>query len=107
MLVHLVVKVLARHGLLRMHKALRLPAVQYLSATFSRRWPHIHDPVRPFDHVNLVLNHKQGVARLLERLQSSKQCFCVRRMQAGGRFVQNVNNAEEVRVKLSGQPKTL
>ena len=50
----------------------------------------IQNPIRGFDHVEVVFNDQNGVAAVRQPLQDTQQFFHVGEMEPGGGFVQNV-----------------
>ena len=63
------------------------------SAAFG---PHVDQPVGGLDHVQVVLDHHDGVARVAQLVQHLEQQVNVGKMQAGGRLVQDVQRAASV-----------
>ncbi|MNV93509.1 hypothetical protein D3C71_1882100 [compost metagenome] len=73
----------------------------------ARGGPDIHQPVGPAHGVEIVLHDIHRVAGLLEPLQGLVQRLAVGRVQAGGRLVEHIDHAEQLRVELSGQAQAL
>ena len=67
----------------------------------------VDDPVGVPDDVEIVFDHEQGVARGFELVERAQQRFGVRRMQAGGGFVEHVDDAEQVGADLGRETKPL
>src|SRR6478609_12076739 len=82
-------------------------AVHDLAALRSGVGTDVDDPVRVPHDVEFVLDDEKRVAGRLQALQGAQQSLGVRRMQAGGRLVQNVHDPELVGPYLRCQPKTL
>ena len=82
-------------------------AVQHLPALLARPGPDVDDPVGVTHHVQVVLDDEERVARGLQSVERRQQRRGVHRMQARRRLVQHVDDAEQVRAHLRGQPKTL
>src|SRR5262249_41946525 len=57
------------------------------SAFITGIWTQIDDPIRAFDHVQVMLDHYQRVAIVDEPLKDIQQQPYVIEVQAGGRFV--------------------
>ena len=58
--------------------------------------PQIDDPVRRFDDVKVVFDDDDGVAAVAQAVQHVEQLAHVVEVQAGGRFVQDVEGATGV-----------
>ncbi len=82
-------------------------AVQHAPAALTRAGADVHHPVRPPYDVHVVLHDEQRVARRLEAVQHVQQRFRVSRVQAGGGFVEDVDDAEQPRAQLGGDPQAL
>ena len=54
-----------------------------------------------------MFDDEQRVARTLELIERQQQGLAVGRMQPGGRFIEHVNHAEEIRADLCGQSQAL
>ncbi len=63
--------------------------------------------LRAPDRFFVVLDDQQRVALALQFLQRIEQDAVVARMQADGRFVEDVTHAAKVRAKLGGEPDAL
>ena len=61
-----------------------------LAATVTRLGAHVDDPVGLGHHVEIVLDHHHGVARVHEAMQHVDEFFHVRHVQADGGFVEHV-----------------
>ncbi len=68
---------------------------------------HVHQPVRLPHHIHLVLHDEHRVPGLLEPAEHAEQRLRVGRVQPGRRLVQDVDDAEEARPQLGGQPQPL
>ena len=73
----------------------------------ARVRPHIDDPVRLPDHVEIMLDHEQRITRRLQAVQRAQQRFGVGRMQAGRRLVEHIHHAKQIRAHLRGQAQPL
>lgn len=82
-------------------------AVQHAAAALARAGADVDHPVRPPDDVHVVLHDEQRVARRLEAVQYVQQRFGVGRVQAGGGFVEDVDDAEQPGAQLGGDPQAL
>lgn len=100
-------QVLARGRLPDPLKTIDRAAVQHASAALARAGADVDHPVRPPYDVHVVLHDEQRVARRLETVQHVQQRFRVSRVQARGGFVEDVNDAEQPRAQLGGDPQAL
>ena len=64
-----------------------------LPALFAAFRPEVDDPVGGLDHVEIVLDHEQAVARLQQLAERRQQLGDVVEMQPGGRLVEDVEHA--------------
>ena len=85
----------------------RRPAVEDPSAVLAGLRTDIDDPVGAPDDVEIVLDDEDRVATLLQAIERVEQRLAVGGMQAGRRFVEDVDDAEQVRADLRGQPQAL
>ena len=85
----------------------RRPAVEHMAALLASVRPDVDDPVSAPHHVQVVLDDKQRVAGRFQARQRGDQRFAIGGVQAGGRFVQHVNHAEQVGTDLRGQAQPL
>src|ERR1700742_1982870 len=88
-------------------QALQRTAVQNPAALLSGFRTDIDNPVGLAHHVEFMLDHEERIARCFQTLQCPQQRLGIGWMQPGGRFVQHVDNAEQVRTNLRCQPKPL
>lgn len=100
-------QVLARGRLADPLKAGDRAAVQHASAALARTGADVDHPVRPPYDVHVVFHDEQRVARRLEAVQHVQQRFRVSRVQARGGFVEDVDDAEQPRAQLGGDPQAL
>ena len=75
---------------------LRATAGQHLAAPGAAFGAHVDQPVGGFDHVQVVLDHDDGVAGVAQLVQHLEQQFDVGKVQAGGGLVQDVEGAAGV-----------
>ena len=59
------------------------------------------------DHIQFVLDDEERIARRLQLFQRHEQRLGVRRMQAGRRFVEHIDDAEKIRAHLRGKAEPL
>lgn len=52
--------------------------------------PEVDNPVSGFDHVEIVLNHHNGVALIAQFMQYVEQLLNIGEVQTGGRLVENI-----------------
>ena len=50
----------------------------------------IDNPIGGFDYIQVVFYHDHGVAVISQAVQNREQLFDIMKMQAGGRFIQDV-----------------
>jgi hypothetical protein len=75
-------------------KPFQRTAVEYFAALLAGIRPDVYDPVGVSDHIELMLDDKKGISRCFQAIKRSQQRRGIRRMQAGRRLVENVDNAE-------------
>ena len=85
----------------------RRPAVQHLPAMLTGRRADVDQPVGPAHGFQVMLHHKQRIARGLQTLERGEQRFAIGRVQARRRFIQHIDHAEQLRAQLRGQAQTL
>ena len=88
-------------------QAIGRTTVENLPAVLTGGRADIDDPVGMADHVELVFDDEERIAGVLQPIESAEQCLGVRRMKAGRRLVENIHDAEEIRMHLRGQPQAL
>jgi len=81
--------------------------VENLPTMLAGSGADVHQPVGAAHGVQVMLHHIHRVAGLLEPLQGIEQRFAVGRVQAGGRLVEDVDHAKQLRVELGGQAQAL
>ena len=64
-----------------------------LAARLAALGAEVDEPVGLLDHVEVVLDHEHGVARVDEALQHLEQLLDVGEVQAGRRLVEDVERA--------------
>ena len=84
-----------------------LAAVDDLAAVLAGARADVDDPVGDPDGVLVVLDHDQGVAELLEPDQRLDQPVVVALVQADGRLVEHVEDADQAGTDLGGEPDPL
>ena len=82
-------------------------AVEHPPAALPGAGADVDDPVGPAYDVQVVLDDEQRVARGLEPVQHVEQRLRVGRVQAGGRLVEHVDDAEQARAQLGRDPQPL
>ncbi len=78
-----------------------------MAALLAGLRPDVDDPVGVADHVERVFDHEQRIAGRLEPRQRPQQRFGIGRMQAGRRFVEHIDHAEQTGTHLGAQPQPL
>ena len=81
--------------------------VHHAAAVLAGARSHVHDPVGPAHHLEIVLDDEQRVARTLELIERGEQGLGVRGMQSRRGLVEHVDDAEEIRADLRGEPQAL
>ena len=61
--------------------------------TLAAAGAQINDVVGRFDHMQVVLDHDQRIARIAQLMQYFEQLGNVVKVQAGGRLIQNIERA--------------
>ena len=69
--------------------------------------PEIADVVAADNHVAIMFDHDQRVAKISEFVQRPQQPAIVARMQSDGRFVQHVQHSAKSAAQLAGQTYSL
>src|SRR5262245_23658016 len=72
------------------HQVVRCPFEQEIAAARSALRTEVDDPVRGLDHVEAVLDDHDRVAGVDELVEGREQLADVVEVQAGGRFVKDV-----------------
>lgn len=85
----------------------RWSAVEHAAPGFTRSGSDIDDPVGVAHDVEIVLDDEERIAGLFEPIERAQERLGVGRMQSRGRFVEHVDDAEEIRAHLRRQTKTL
>src|SRR4029079_12229960 len=68
-----------------------------LSPVLARAGPHVDDPVGGSHHLLVVLDDEDGVAEIAEPLERADQAAVVALVEADGRLVEDVEDADELR----------
>src|SRR5207245_11599935 len=71
----------------------RGPSAHDLAATFATFRSQIDNPVRAFDHLQIVFNHDHRITRVAQLHQYLQEFLNVGEMQSGGRLIENVERA--------------
>lgn len=77
-------------GLLHLRHLLGRPHRNDLATLGATFRPKVHQPVGGLDHVQIVLDHHHGVAVIAKTMQHVEQLLDIGEVQAGGRFVEDV-----------------
>ena len=77
------------------------------AAVLARPRPHVDDRVGGADHVQVVLDDEDGVAQVAQAAQDAQQPLGVARVQADGRFVENVEHPRQPGADQRRQPQPL
>jgi hypothetical protein len=83
------------------------PAVKDGASLLSGPGTDVDDPVGMPDHVEVVLDHEERVARCLQPVERAQQGPGIGRVQPGRRLIEHVDHAEQVGAHLGGQPQAL
>ena len=82
-------------------------AVKHSTSGLARTRADIDDPICSSYDVEVVLHDEQCVAGRLEAVQDIQQRLRVGRVQAGEGLVQDVDDSEQTRTQLGGDPQAL
>ena len=77
----------------KLRNFLRRTSADNFAAALASFGTQIDDPIRALDHLEIVLDHDERVTGVAQFHQHLQQFFDIGEMQAGRRFVQNVNGA--------------
>ena len=88
---------MARFGSLHHRHTLRRPGRQRPPTLIPRARPHIDHPVGPRDHLHIVLDRNYRISRIHQHPQLPLQPLHIRRMQPGGRLVENIQRPPSLR----------
>ncbi len=99
--------ILARHGLLDLRETGGGAAVEDLATTFAGAGSDVDEPVGVTHDVDGVFDDEETVAACLQPVEDAHECVDVLRVEAGGGLVEHVDDPEEVRGQLRGQPQSL
>src|SRR5690606_30059850 len=100
-------QVLAGDGLLAGQQVLDGAGDDDLPAVLARAGADVDHPVGGGDGVFVVLDHDQSVAHVAEPDQGVEQAHVVALVEADGRLVQHVQDADEAGADLRGEPDAL
>ena len=65
----------------------------HLAAPSAALPPHVNRPVYRFDHGQVVFDHHDGVAGIAQLVQHFQYQINLGKVQAGGRFIEDVKRA--------------
>ncbi len=83
------------------------PAVDHVPTGFAGSRADVDQPVGPAHHLQIVFDDEQRVAGCLETLQGGEKRFAIGRMEPRGRFVEHIDDAEQLRRQLGRKPQAL
>src|SRR5258707_1535504 len=83
---------LAEHGLVRARE-------EQLAAELAGAMAEIDHMIRRQNRVRIMLDDQNGVAEIAQRFQDINQPLRIARMQADGRFIENVQRADQMRAQ--------
>ena len=86
---------------------LQRPGRGHPAAVYARPGSEINDVVGDAQGLLVVLHHDQGVAEVAQVDQRVQEALVVALMQPDGRFVEDVQHADQGRADLGGQPDAL
>ena len=86
---------------------LHQPLGDDLAAVLAGARPHVHDPVGRAHHLLVVLDHEHGVAEVAQPLERADQLPVVALMEPDRRLVEDVEDADQLRADLRGEPQAL
>ena len=90
-----------------LEQALDRAGVDDLPAVLTGAGADVDDPVGGADRLLVVLDHDQGVAEVLEPDQGLDQPLVVALVEPDRRLVEDVEDADQARADLGGQPDAL
>ena len=99
--------VVAGHRTGRLDELGRRPGVDDLAAVLAGAGADIDQPVRLLDGLLIVFDHDQRVAEVTQVVQRFDQAFVVALVQADGRLVEHVHDADQAGADLRGQADAL
>ena len=79
----------------------------HFAAMHSRAGPEIDDVIGATHRLFVVFDDDERVPLLAQRRQRLEQAKIVARMQADGRFVENIKHSAEIRTQLRRQANSL
>ena len=85
----------------------RRSGVDDLAAVLAGAGADIDQPVRLLDGLLVVFDHDQRIAEVAQVMQRFDQAFVVALVQADGRLVEHVHDADQARTDLRGQSDAL
>lgn len=101
---HPLLQILPRITPLRLRDVLRRPFGHDLPAKVSSLGSQVDDPVRVFDDVEVVFDDDNRVAAVHEAVEDFEELFDVVEVEAGRRFVEEVERAARIAArKLGGE----
>ena len=83
------------------------PRVEHLPAALACGGADVHDPVGAAHDVHVVLDDEERVARGLELVEHLEERLRIGRMEPRRGLVEHVDDAEEPRAQLGGDPQAL
>ena len=86
---------------------LRTSAVEHAPAVRAGVGPDVDDPVGAPHHVEIVFHDEDRVAAVAQSLQGVDQRLAVGRVQPRRGLVEHIDDAEQLRLQLRGQPQPL
>src|SRR5712692_1813459 len=92
--------VLAKHGLVRARE-------EQLAAELAGARAEIDHMIRRQNRVRIMLDDQNGVAEIAQRFEDINQPLRIARMQADGRFIENVQRADQMRAQRRGKLNAL
>src|SRR5581483_9095084 len=96
-----------RARLLHPLQSLRRTAVEDFPSMLAGERPDVDDPVGVTDHIELVLDDEERIARRLQLVERGEESLRVRRMQSRRRLVEHVDDAEQIRADLRREAEAL
>ena len=85
----------------------RRTAVEHVATLLACARPDIDNPVGVTDHVELMLDNEQRIARGFQPVERPQQRLGVGRMQPRGRLVEHIDHTEQIGAHLRGEPQAL
>ena len=99
--------VVAGDGTLRLDEVLGWTGVDDFAAMLAGSGADVDQPVGLTNGVLIVLDHNQRIAKVSQMMQGLDESFVVALVQADGRLVEHVHDADQTGANLRGESDAL